>query len=394
MSWPVILLWAGLGWLGYVYLGYPIALGALAIVRRRRSIKREDFLPTVSVLIAARNEEKDIGWKIQETLQWNYPADRVEVLVASDASDDATDDIVQALDDLRIRLVRMQVRGGKGRALNALAPLANGELLFFTDANAHVDPNALRFMAAHFADERVGCVTGDSRAVQEESAALSSGAAVYWGYETLVKRCEDRLGSVLVCDGAIFCIRKSLFSPLAPELANDLELPVRIGAVGSCVRHEPRALVLENETTAAHEEFARRRRIIGQGALGAWKLRSQLRGLRAWQFASHKVLRWGTMLPMIFILTSAFVMRDQPVYRALLAGQMLFYFAALVGWVLTSYGARVPRLLAIPFYVVLGVTASVAGVVDALAGRKYDIWEIPARSRGRIAEQSSTLAKG
>src|ERR1019366_2386632 len=158
----MLLFWMGVAWLGYVYIGYPLILAVLALVRRVHPVAQDDFLPTVSVLIAARNEGKDIGWKATETLKWDYPADRLEVLVASDASEDRTDEIVQAIKDPRLTLVRMEKRGGKGRALNRLAELAHGKLLFFTDANAHIAPHCLGRMVGHFADPQVGCVTGHS----------------------------------------------------------------------------------------------------------------------------------------------------------------------------------------------------------------------------------------
>ncbi len=156
-----LLFWIGVGWLVYVHVGYPVLVALLRFVRQVRPAIREDFLPTVSVLIAARNEEKDIGWKVQETLGWNYPADRLEVLVASDASEDRTDQILGTINDARLRFVRMESRGGKNVALNRLAQLARGDLLFFTDANCHIDAGCLRKIVRHFADERVACVTAE-----------------------------------------------------------------------------------------------------------------------------------------------------------------------------------------------------------------------------------------
>jgi poly-beta-1,6-N-acetyl-D-glucosamine synthase len=232
-AWRMALLfWIGVAWIGYVYVGYPFILAVLALVRRIRPVVRNDFLPTVSVLIAARNEEKDIGWKVTETLQWDYPAERLEVLVASDGSEDRTDEIVRAIREPRLRLVRMEARRGKGVALNRLAELARGELLFFTDANAHIEAHCLKRLVGPFADERVGCVTGMTSAAPHADFAMGNGSRLYFGYETMISHLESRLGSVLVCDGAIFCIRRSLFQAMSPELANDLELPMRIGHAG------------------------------------------------------------------------------------------------------------------------------------------------------------------
>ena len=130
---------------------------------------------------------------------------------------------------------------------------------------------ALKRMVGYFADERVGCVTGMTSAQPAVDLAIESGDRLYLGYETTISRLESRLGSVLVCDGGIFCIRRSLFHAVFPELANDLELPMRIGDAGYWVLHEPTARVFEKETSSPQEEFARRRRICGQGLLAMWR---------------------------------------------------------------------------------------------------------------------------
>jgi biofilm PGA synthesis N-glycosyltransferase PgaC len=374
----------GIVWLTYVYVGYLLALTVVASWRGVRPLVSEKCEPSVCVLIAARNEEKDIGWKIAETLAWDYPLEKLNIFVASDASDDSTDEIVKSFRDARVTLVRMKERSGKARALNRLAELARGEILFFTDANAHVGPQALRLMVRHFADERVGCVTGDSRPIREKDhSAVTSGASVYWGYESIVKRLETQIGSVLVCDGAIFCIRALLFHHLDPNLANDLEMPMRIGSGGSWIAHEPAALVFEHETTSASEEFKRRRRMCAQGMLAMLKLPGALRGLRGWQFVSHKFLRWLSLIPILMVFAASTSLAHHSVFfRWLLGLQGLFYVFAATGFAMTVGARPVPRLLAVPFYIVLGLLGALVGVVESLFGRRFDVWEIPALSRG------------
>jgi len=380
----IFLFWIGVAWLGYVYVGYPLMVAVLAVVRRAHPVLQDDFLPTVSVLIAARNEEKDIGWKVTETLQWVYPTDRLQVLVASDASEDRTDEIVQAIMDRRLTFVRMNQRGGKNRALNSLAQIARGELLFFTDANAHIAPNCLRRMVRHFADSKVGCVTGSSHTVRKSGdGAIGSGSAVYLGYESVINRLESQLGAVLVCDGAIFCVRRSLFRPLLPELANDLELPLRIRHAGYLTRYEPGASVFEKDTRSPMESFNQRRRIAAQGMLAIWKLRSLLNGMRGWQFGSRKFLRWLTLLPLTFVTISTFALCSSPVFRAIMILQLAFYGLALAGLVLTLIGRSAGRLVSVPFYALLGSLSTLVGVIDACLGRRFAVWDIPTLSRGR-----------
>ncbi len=380
----MLVFWIGVIWLSYVYAGYPLLLSLFARMGRSRPIMRDDFFPTVSVLIAACNEEKDIGWKVNEILAWDYPEDRLEVLIASDASEDRTDEIVQGIKTPRITFLRMEKRGGKNRALNRLAQHARGELFFFTDANAHIEPGCLCRIVRHFADERVGCITGDTHLLREDgNPVVGSGAGVYAGYESKIKHLESEIGSVLVCDGAIFCMRRSLFRPVLPELANDLELPLRVGHAGYWIRHEPEAVVVEKDTRSPWESFNQRRRISAQGMLAMWKLRHMLDGMRGWQFVSRKFLRWLTLVPLGLVVLSTSWLASRPLFGILLVLQVIFYGLALTGLILALNGRGAGRFFSVPFYVLLGSVSTFAGILDACLGRRFEVWEIPTLSRGR-----------
>ncbi|HEY3975207.1 MAG TPA: glycosyltransferase [Candidatus Sulfotelmatobacter sp.] len=378
-----IVFWIGAGWLLYVYAGYPIALWLLGCFRRVHPVAG-DALPTVSVLISARNEEKDIEWKVRQTLAWDYPVEQLQVLVASDASEDRTDALLHSIRDPRFGFIRLPERVGKNSALNRLAAMANGDLLFFTDANSDIDAGCLRRMVRHFADPRVGCVTGVEDAVSGEPAAgLSTGGGAYLEYESAINRLESDLGSVLVCDGSIFCMRRTLYRDVRPELANDLELPLRVGRGGAWVLYEPSARSREYTTPSASEEFSRRKRICGQGILGLWTLREQLTGLRAWQFFSRKFLRWFSLAPMFTIFVASVALRLDRWYAALLGLQCVFFALAAMGWLMSRQGKRPGRIIALPFYFLLMNVAAVRGIAEALLGRRFAVWDIAQLSRGR-----------
>jgi len=380
----IVFFWFGLTWVIYVYVGYPLIVAALRVVRKVRPNARDAFLPKVSVLIAARNEEKDIEWKIRETLSWDYPPDRLELLVASDMSEDSTDEIVLGINDPRLFFLRLEKRGGKNVALNALVERASGELLFFTDANSHIGKDCLQRIVRHFADLRVGCVTGEMLYDSGEADdASATGERAYWGYESLIKSVESAIGSVLVCVGSVFCIRRSLFAPLHPELANDLELPMRIGGANRWILYEKQACSIEKISHSPREEYARRRRICAQGMLGMWRLQDQLRGLRGWQFLSRKFLRWLGVVPLGLLMISSVVLMNRPFFAALAALQLIFYGLALAGWVLVSCSRPVPRAAWIPFFILLVNVAALVGVVEACRGRRFATWEIATLSRGR-----------
>ena len=376
------LFWLSVAWLGYVWVGYPLILRALSWVRCFSWVTADDYCPSVSVLIAARNEQRDIGWKLEQTLAWDYPADRLEVLIGSDASTDGTDEAIRSVHDLRLRFTRNQERAGKNATLNRLARLAQGELLFFTDANTHIDPQCLRKTVRHFADPRVGCVTGMERNVAGPGAStITTGSNAYLEYESTINSLESKLGSVLVCDGSVYCLRHSLFTDLDPDLANDLEHPVRVGRKGAAILFEPQARSFERCSNSAREEFARRRRIAAQGALAMWRLRHELRGLRLWQFTSRKFLRWLTLLPLAVALVTAFLLRHHQLFAAALALQTAFYTLALMG--ACQHGKfRLTGWLRLPFVLVLANIAVFVGVVDACRRKTFATWNIAELSRG------------
>lgn len=385
-SFFLILFILGLSWLFYVYIGYPISLWLIGLRKDFRHEPNDAFMPVLSVLISARNEERDIAWKIAETLNWNYPKDRLEVIIASDASDDQTDDIIRGVADPRLKYLRLDERVGKNEALNRLAQIATGELFFFTDANSHIDSDCPRKLVRHFADSRVGCVTGTDRTMKEEQdSAISVGEKSYWGYESQLQKLESRLGSVLICFGANFCIRKSVFTALQPDLANDFELPIRIGSRGYAVLFDPEAWATEKATRSPKEEFNRRRRICAQGMLGFWRLRKYLHGLRAWQFISRKFLRWTALFPLAFLFISAATLASHPFFRLILIGQIAFYGMALGAWVFSISGHKEVGkigILALPLYFVLVNAAALTGLVETCFGRRYNVWEVASLTRG------------
>ena len=383
-----------IGWMLYVYLGYPVLVWVFGLMRRfEPDTANISVLPRVSVLLSARNEVKDIGWKIQETLSWNYPTEKLELLVASDASGDGTDEVLKSVTDPRFRFIRLEKRSGKNEALNRLNTLATGDLLFFTDANSHVDALCLQRVVKHFSDSRVGCVTGVEHTIQQgQDSPVTAGTGASLEYEGFVNRLESRLGSVLVCDGSIFCMRRALFAPLQGDLANDFELPAHIGAAGYAILYDPLVISNEHSTSSPREEFNRKRRICGQGILGAWRLRGSFRGLRAWQLFSRKFLRWLGAIPLFSLLVTNVLLVRFPFFQVTLILQILFYGLALLGWCSASQRRKASGAISFPFFLVMVHVAALVGVVEVMMGRRFSVWESPAASRGVTPVEQQSAA--
>src|SRR5262245_40887262 len=375
---------AALVWLGgllvvYVYLGYPLLLWLLER-RWRRPVHEADITPAVTLVISAYNEARCIAAKLDNSLALDYPRERLAVLVVSDASSDATDPIVSAYAPHGVTLLRMPERGGKTLGLNAALRAVRSDLVVFSDANILYTKDALRRLVRPFADPAVGCVTGDSRyAADGAVSAAHSQEDTYWGYERFVRRLESGLGSTVGGDGAIFAIRRELYTVHAADAINDLVTPLQIVARGFRAVFEPRAIGFEPAAGDFWREFRRKRRIVNRSWRGVMSVPAVLDprcvGLFAWQVWSHKILRW-LVLP-VLALTAIGCLLALPLGGLYRAGA--WAFAATL--VLAALGAilptRVSRLAAPAhgaFYFYLVNVAATLGVVMALRGRVETVW--------------------
>jgi cellulose synthase/poly-beta-1,6-N-acetylglucosamine synthase-like glycosyltransferase len=273
----------------------------------RREVYQADITPSVTLLISAFNEERTIQHKIENSLSLDYPKDCLQVIIISDGSTDATERIAEAFVKSGVTLVRLPERRGKTAGLNAAFHIARGDILVFSDANILYAKDALRCLVRSFADQKVGCVTGNSHYVDADQSPAHMQENTYWGYERLVRTLESHLGSTVGGDGAIFAIRRELYRPLPPQAINDLVTPLQIVARGSRAVFEPAAIGFEPSAGNFMGEFRRKRRIVNRSWHGLMSLPQVLNpwrvGLFAWQVWSHKVLRW-LMLPFVGLLAT------------------------------------------------------------------------------------------
>lgn len=348
-----ICLWLLIGLCLYAMFGYPLLMLILSRLIRV-NFKREPITPSVTLLIAAYNEEKDIAGKLENALKADYPKDKLEIIVASDASTDRTDEIVRGFADRGVKLLRFEGNLGKSAMLNEAVKQAQGEILAFSDATGHWSPEAIRAMAEHYADPRVGCVSGWV-SYKYDNSLTAQGFGVYQQFVMALRRAEGAFGSGFNAPGSIHSVRKSAFMPCPAATFMDMVDPYHTAVQGLRTTFEPRAVSFELSRTRTQDEWQARLRIC----MRAWTfLFYALRRfplikspLYCFQVVSHKFLRWlvGPFMIPIFIL-NACLLNVHWVYQVLFACQLLYHGLTLLGFVLSRLGIRVRGLSGLVFY--------------------------------------------
>lgn len=374
------LFWASAAVIVYVYAGYP-ALTALLALARKPVRKDPRYQPRVSILIAAFNEEKDIAETLQNKIDQDYPADRLEVLVVSDESSDRTDAIVKAIAaeaPISIRLFVQRPRRGKTSGLNMLVPKANGEIIIFSDANSQWAPDAVAKLAANFADPDVGYVTGKMVYAHGDGSLIGDGCSAYMKYENWLRERETEMGSVVGVDGGIDAMRKSLYEPLNPDQLPDFVQPLKVIEKGSRVVYEPKALLKEEANDDTDSEFSMRVRV---SLRAIWALKDMAHvmnplnhGMYAFQMISHKLLRYYAFVPLaVLALTSTMLADSGGWYTLAFLAQAACYTAAFIGYQRRDEG-ELPAYLAIPLYFALLNLACVKAALAFNRGEKKVLW--------------------
>ena len=369
--------WFALGSLIYIYAGYPIFLFLISRLFPKRR-PASPFAPKLSILIAAYNEEAGILKKSHSTLARDYPPNNIEILVLSDGSTDATDEIVRSISDPRVRLIRVEGRKGKTKAQNEGVEHARGEVLIFSDATTTYHPQALRYLAANYEDPRVGAVSGRYQYFDSLGHSPTGlGTVAFWNYENLIKSMQSRIRTITGCCGCIYSVRRSAYTPLAPDVISDLVQPLHVIQKGYRVVFEDRALAYEETTHSTSEEFSMRVRVVTRGMRGVLSVSELLNpwkwGWVSFQLWSHKVLRWLVPFFLIVLFASNSLLVQIPFYRSALLLQVAFYFLTLSALVLPLQ--RLWKPLGIPLYFCTLHAAALLSVLQILRGRKYVVWE-------------------
>lgn len=366
-----------LGLVLYVFAGYPALIGLLARLRPRPVHHDARHRPTVSLVVVAYNEAQVIDQKLRNCAELEYPADRLEVIVIADGSDDGSPDLVR--DRPGVRLLFEAERRGKLMAMNRAAGHANHEILVFSDANNLYARDALLELVAPFADPAVGVVTGRKAIASDTGRSLDESESLYWRYESQIKAWENATGSVTGVAGEILAFRRDAYPELpAGTLNEDFVQAMTAAANGWRVAYAPGALSLERASATIEDEALRRARLVTgrlqalQQVLGPLAARDRQ---LAWQVVSHKGMR--PLVPgllLLALLSSVSLGRRSRWGRAIVAAQGAFAGAALVGWRGERSGRR-RRLTYLPYYFLRMNLATVRGIRDFAGGRREAVWQ-------------------
>ena len=371
----------GVGLAVYSYLLYPALVGVIGWLRPSSGRPAPpDEWPFVSVTVPVYNEALHIRRKLERILAWDYPADRRQSLVISDASTDGTDRIVGEFRDRGVELVRLPTRGGKTAAENAALPLLRGSIVVNSDASIDVPPHSLKALITWFADPGVGVASCRDISVSPVAEEGNQGESGYVSYEMTVRRLETRAGGIVGASGCFYAIRAHLHQHLVPEaLSRDFAAPLVARQYGFRSVSADDAIAYVSRTTSLRREYARKVRTMTRGLETLYFHRALLNpiryGLFAWELWSHKLIRWlvplGALLALVGLVLLA---RNETWARVLLAMAVLGVIAGAVGWAWPPE-RRLPRLLAIPAYALAGNVAAFQAWVGAMRGDLNPIWE-------------------
>lgn len=385
-----IVFWFFVGLAAYTYFGYPVLVCLLSRLFSRPIRKDDDFTPSISVIIAAYNEERDLPEKLKNVLSLDYPKEKLEVIVASDCSTDGTDEIVAAFAGQGVILNRQENRLGKTRAQQQAAKISSGEILVFSDATTIYQKDALRKIVRSFADPGVGCVAGQLVYVDRAATAVGKGCRSYWGYEKFLKKCESRLGSLIGVSGCLYAVRRICQVRLSNQMIDDFVIATEIHLQGLRTVYEPEAISMEDTNNRGQDELRMRIRVISQTlrALNKYKevLSLSRHGIFAFQMISHKVLRY--LVPAFLIaalVTNWLLINKSTFFYYFLLGQSAFYLLALIGGLAERLKVKIGPL-AIPYYFALVNVASIAGIIRFISGGTQVVWEPMREVKAKGAE--------
>ncbi len=388
-----LIFWLSLFIVFYAYVGYGIVLFAMIKIKRlfgkspkNTDAPKDEDWPKVTFVVAAYNEEDWIINKIKNCLEFDYPKNKIEYLFVTDGTSDRTPQLIEAYEspaDVKIRLYHKDERKGKIAAVERIMKFVETPIVIYTDANTFVNKQAIKKIVRHYKNPKVGGVAGEKRIeLGEKDAANSAGEGIYWKYESILKKWDSELNSVVGAAGELFSIRTELFEAVAPDtIIEDFYMTLRVAQKGYKMVYEPEAYAVETSSASVGEELKRKIRIAAGGIQAIIRLAPLLNifkyGLLSFQYISHRVLRWTLAplaLPIIFFLNIYLAQSGDFLYQFLLTGQILFYSLALIGFILEKQKIKFKAFF-VPYYFCIMNYAVFRGFFRIIGGNQSVIWD-------------------
>jgi poly-beta-1,6-N-acetyl-D-glucosamine synthase len=377
--------WAALVVIIYAYLGYPILLFLLVSLSRSVNPRlaiyfEESELPAITFIVACYNEAEVLNDKIENTLQLDYPLNKLTLYFVTDGSTDESPEIIKQYN--QIHLFHESERKGKNAAVNRVMNQVKTPIVVFSDANTFLNTQALKFLVRHYKDEKVGAVAGEKKVIQNQKEnAAGSGEGAYWKYESKLKAWDSELNTVVGAAGELFSVRTNLYEKVpSGVLIEDFRLSMSIAEKGYRVVYEPDAYAMETSSLSMEEENKRKVRISAGGLIEVAHFTNLLNvfkyGLLSFQYISHRMLRW-TLAPLslviVFLAALFLAIKGSVFYSFLLAAQSLFYFTAWLGHLARNKKTK-SGILFVPYYFVFMNISVFQGLLMLIQKKQTDVW--------------------
>jgi cellulose synthase/poly-beta-1,6-N-acetylglucosamine synthase-like glycosyltransferase len=390
-----IIFWVGIGLITYTYLGYPVLLYILTKFKQLFYNTSKDYfsineMPEVSLIVACYNEGEIIREKIKNTLHIKYPSKKLNICFVTDGTSDGSEKIISEFPE--IKLFHSPERKGKNAAINRILPLMESPILIFCDANTFLNEDAIINIVRHYKNEKVGAVAGEKRVMADDRKdAAGNGEGAYWKYESILKKWDSELHTVVGAAGELFSVRKELM-PIVPEgiLIEDFYVSMKIAQSGYKVVYEPDAYAMESGSASIAEERKRKVRIAAGGIQSILIFLPLLNifkyGWLSFQYVSHRMLRWSLTplsLPIVFIINIYLAIELGGIFTVIMGLQILFYLIALAG-AYAEGRVKVPKIILIPFYFTFMNLSVYQGFFRLLKGKQSAVWEKSKRKKATI----------
>jgi glycosyltransferase involved in cell wall biosynthesis len=369
------LFWIAAGFLAYTFVGYPVLMAVVGMLRRR-PVRRAPVTPPITIIIPAHNEEARIAAKLEQTLALDYPAELRQIIVASDGSTDGTNAIVSEFTDRGVELLALAERNGKHHAQMLAFERARGEVIVFTDSSVGLDPGALRQIVSNFADPTIGCVSSEDHVTVPGRRWM--GERVYVELEMRLRRLEARAGSLVGLSGSFCAARREVCAPWNPHQSSDFFLPLNAASRGLRAVVDPECRGHYGLVRSERAELSRKVRTIVHGIDVLFShvglLNPFRTGFYSVQLISHKLFRW--LLPfgaLALFVASVFLWNAGPFYQVALVAQVAAYGSGLLA--LVFGGSEQFKLLRLAGFFLLGNAATVLAWMHFLRGEKFVAWE-------------------